>query len=86
MKKPKAKKPRAKIPKDSLIVDYGVKRVVMPYKFSLDMKNNKDINEMEDWCTAMFKPYTWRTNRGTWPGHIYFVNEKDLFIFRLRWG
>jgi len=86
MKKPKTKKPRVKIPKDSLIVDYGNKRVVMPYKFSLDMKNNKDIDEMEKWCTTMFKTDTWRTNRGTWPGHIYFVSEHDLLIFRLRWG
>ena len=86
MKKSKAKKPKVKIPKDSLIVDYGIKRVVMPFKVSLDMKTNKDINEMEDWCTTMFKPYTWRTNRNFWPGYIYFENEHDLLIFRLRWG
>lgn len=86
MKKSKTKKTRVKLPKDSLIVDYGVTRVVMPYRVSLDMKANKDINEMEDWCTTMFKPYSWRTNRRVWPGYIYFVSQHDLFIFRLRWG
>ena len=86
MKKPKVKKPKVKIPKGSLIVDYGNKRVILPFKLPIDNYNNKELDVIAAWCEKTFPLDSWRMNRSNWPGHLYFLKEQDLFMFRLRWG
>ena len=60
MKKPKPKKP--KIPKGSLIVDYGLKRVILPYKYPLDLYNNKELLIISEWCKKTFPIDSWRVH------------------------
>ncbi len=79
--KPKKKKP---IPISSLIVDYGLKRVIMPYRVSLENYYDAQINEMHAWCYKTCKPDTYY-QAGGWPGYMYFVRDKDATLFRLRW-
>lgn len=82
MKKPKKKsKP---IPKDSLIIDYGQYRIVMPYRVSMEKYNNRDIAIMFRWCEETFKADSFRRTNG-WPGYIYFVDESAATMLKLRW-
>ena len=46
MKKPKKKNKPKPIPVSSLIVDYGLKRVIMPYRFSLENCYDAKVAEM----------------------------------------
>jgi hypothetical protein len=75
--------------KDSLIVDHGVKRVIMPYKASLMHYYTREINEeIKPWCEKTFEVDTWRisVNGGHGLGCVYFEHERDLTIFLLRWA
>lgn len=73
MKKPKPKKPTVKIPKDALIVDYGDKRVILPYKHPLDLYTNKELDTISEWCKKTLPMDSWRVYKAAWPGHIYFL-------------
>lgn len=84
MKKPKPKKP--KIPKDALIVDYGDKRVILPYKYPLDLYNNKELDIISEWCRKTFPIDSWRVYRSGWPGQIYFLKESYVTMFLLMWA
>jgi len=86
VKKPKPKKPKAKIPKDALIVDYGSHRVILPYKHPLDLYNNKELDTISEWCKKTLPIDSWRINRGSWPGHIYFLKESYVTLFLLMWA
>ena len=86
MKKPKAKKPRVKIPNDALIVDYGLKRVILPYKSPLDLYNNQELDIIDKWCDKTFPIESWRMTRTVWPGHVHFLKESYVTMFLLRWG
>ena len=86
MKKPKPKKPRVKIPKDSLIVDYGNKRVILPHKYPLDLYNNTELLIISRWCNKTFPIDSWRISSSGWPGQIYFLKESYVTMFLLRWG
>ena len=86
MKKPKPKKPKVKIPKDALIVDYGLYRVVLPYKYPLDLYNNQELDVIGEWAKTTFPLDSWRINRSNWPGHIYFLKESYVTMFLLRWA
>jgi hypothetical protein len=68
----------------TLIVDYGTNRVEMPYRVSLENFYTKELLDMEHWCTATFKPYTWH-KAFTFPGYMYFVKQSDATMFQLRW-
>lgn len=84
MKKPKKKKPKP-ISVRSLVVDYGPKRVIMPYRFSLENYYDSDIDEIHKWCSSTFKPDTYFQSGG-WPGYMYFLRARDLTLFTLRWS
>ena len=84
MKKLKPKKP--KIPKDALIVDYGDKRVILPYKHPIDLYNNKELDSINDWCKKTFPIDSWRISRASWPGHVYFLKESYITMFLLTWA
>ena len=84
MKKLK-KKIKTKVPKDSLIVDYGLDRVVMPFRTSLINYYDFEIVEMTNWCDRTFTKDTWYRGNG-YPGWMYFVKESDRTMFMLRWG
>ena len=86
MKKPKPKKPKVKIPKGSLIVDYGDKRVILPYKHPIDLYNNKELDIITEWCKTTFPIDSWRIKRDSWPGHIYFLKESYVTLFLLMWA
>jgi hypothetical protein len=86
MKKPKKKKSKIKvIPKDALVVEYGVDRVVMPHRASLIKYYDFEILEMEKWCERTFTRDTWYRGNG-YPGWMYFVRESDRTMFVLMWG
>ena len=84
MKKPKPKKP--KIPKDALIVDYGLNRVILPYKHPIDLYNNKELDIISEWCDKTFPKDSWSINRAGWPGNIYFLKESYVTMFLLMWA
>jgi len=86
VKKPKAKKPRVKIPKDSLIVDYGLNRVILPYKYPLDLYNNAELTLIDEWCKETFPIDSWWIKGFGWPGYIHFLKESYVTMFLLRWG
>ena len=89
MKKPKSKRKNKPMPADSLIVDYGLKRVIMPYKASLMHYYTREINEeIKPWCEKTFAVDTWRINVGgdNGLGCAYFEHERDLTVFLLRWA
>lgn len=87
MKKPKPRVGRSyKIPKDALIVNYGLKRGVLPYKHPLDVYNNKEIDVISKWCEKTFPTDSWRINRAAWPGYIYFLEERYVTMFTLKWA
>ena len=89
MKKPKPKRKIKPIPKDSLIVDYGLYQVIMPYQASLMHYYTREINEeIKPWCEKTFAVDTWRIslNGGHGLGCAYFEHERDLTIFLLRWS
>lgn len=85
MKKPKKKHKIKVIPKDSLIVDYGVNRVVMPYRVSLITYYDFEIVEMTNWCERTFTRDTWFRGNG-YPGWMYFIKESDKTMFIIKWG
>ena len=87
MKKPKPKKPKAKTPEESLIVDYGNKRVILPYKHPIDLYNNKELDIISEWCNKTFPIDSWSVPfASAWPGHIYFLKESYLTMFLLMWA
>ena len=86
VKKPKSKKPKVKIPKDALIVDYGNKRVILPYKHPVDLYNNTELDTISEWCEKTFPKDEWRCSRSNWPGYMYFLKEKYLTMFLIRWA
>ena len=86
MKKPRPKKPKVRIPKGSLIVDYGDKRVILPYKHPLDLYNNQELSTISEWCDQTFPKDSWRMNKSTFPGYLYFLKESYLTMFKLRWA
>jgi len=62
----------------TLIVDYGIKRVKMPYKIA----QGDNWLEADHWCTRTFKfGEHLRSN-----GYFYFAKEKHLMLFLLKWG
>ena len=62
----------------TLIVDYGTKRVKMPYKVA---QGNQWL-EADHWCTRTFKfSEHLRAN-----GYFYFKKQKHLMLFLLTWG
>ena len=83
MKKPKKK--QVKPPKDSLIIDYGRTRVIMPYRVSLIEYYEAELLLIDKWCEQTFKLDTWRRG-GLFPGYIYFIKASDATMFLLRWG
>ncbi len=83
MKKPKLK---IRLPKDSLIVDYGLKRVILPHKYPLDLYNNKELDIINEWCEKTFPADSWSMHRAGWPGHIYFLKESYITMFLLMWA
>jgi len=86
MKKPKPKKTKARVPKGALIVDYGLYRVILPYKHPIDLYNNKELDIICEWCDRTFPKDDWRCNRSNWPGYIYFLKESYLTMFLLMWA
>jgi hypothetical protein len=86
VKKPKTKKPKVKVPKDALIVDYGNKRVILPYKYPIDLYNKKELHTIRTWCEDTFPVDTWRVSENYWPGHIFFLKESYVTIFLLKWA
>jgi len=89
MKKPKPTKlkiPRPKIPKDALIVDYGDKRVILPYRYPLDLYNNTELDIIREWCKKTFPIDSWRMHRSGFPGHLYFLKESYVTMFLLMWA
>lgn len=85
MKKPKKKNKRKVIPKTALIVDYGDDRIVLPYRACLIEYYDFEIVEMTIWCDKTFTKDTWYRGGG-YPGWMYFVNERDMTMFILRWA
>lgn len=83
MKKPK---PKIKIPKGALIVDYGNKQVILPYKHPIDLYNNKELDIISEWCKKTFPIDSWRINRASWPGYVYFLKESYITLFLLMWA
>lgn len=78
---PKKKKP---IAINSLIVDYGLKSTIMPYRVSLEKFYEKEITSLLSWCEKMLVQDTFYLSSG-WPGYMYFLHEEDAFIFTLQW-
>lgn len=62
----------------TLIVDYGTKRVKMPYKVA---QGNQWL-EADRWCTKTFK--FGENHRAD--GYFYFKKQKHLMLFLLKWG
>ena len=85
MKKPKKNRKIKVIPKDSLVVDYGVNRIVMPHRVSLIDYYDAEILAMGKWCERTFKKDTWYRGNG-YPDWMYFVKESDATMFIIRWG
>jgi hypothetical protein len=70
------------IPVDSVIIDYGTTRVILPYRvYVKTMVNNK---EMDDWCAENVAEYKW-LNRSWTDGYMYFVKSIDATMFKLKW-
>lgn len=70
----------------ALNVDYGLKRVVMPFKVDapyVDFDYSYNL-EQTVWCSQHFKKETYHYFRAdqAW----YFVREKDAAFFALRWS
>ena len=89
MKKPKTRlKHRAKEmpPKESLIIDYGLTRVILPYSHSIDLYNNAELDIICEWCAKTFPQDGWRCVRSSWPGYLYFLEESYIIVFLLRWS
>ena len=62
----------------TLIVDYGIKRVKMPYKI---VQGNQWL-EADRWCTKTFK----FGEHQRADGYFYFKKQKHLMLFLLKWG
>jgi len=84
MKKPKKQKPKVITP-NSLIVDYGLKRVIMPHRVSLMLFYDHELLEIDKWCQKTFATDTWKRS-GIFPGYIHFVHAKDATMFTLKWA
>ena len=85
----KPKRKNKDIPTDSLIVDHGSSRVIMPYKASLMHYYTREIfQEIQPWCEHAFEKDTWRVSPSGdgGLGCVYFVHERDLTMFLLRWA
>lgn len=85
MKRPKKRHKIKKIPKDSLIVDYGINRVVMPHRVSLIEYYDAEILAMSAWCEKTFAKDTWYRGNG-YPGWMYFVKASDKTMFVIKWS
>lgn len=86
MKKPKNKKKIVKPAKTSLIVDYGLSRIIMPYRVELYKYYTVDFAKIRAWCEKTFKQDTWKFADKTGMGWVYFIHEKDATMFRLMWS
>lgn len=89
MKKPKTRlntRAKEKPPTDSLIVDYGLRRVVLPYRYRTDMYNNKDLDLICNWCANTFPVGEWYSARNSWPGYMYFLEESYVTLFVMQWA
>ena len=87
MKKPKSKlsnRVRNTVLPGPLVVDYGLDRVVMPFRVSLENYYTTEFAEIELWCDDTFGNQGWRRS-GVWPGYIHFEKEKYITMFLIRW-
>ena len=68
----------------TLNVDYGTRRVVMPFKVEVPTKWFSDSIEQTVWCSQHFKSETYHyySHERAW----YFLREKDAAFFALRWA
>ena len=61
-----------------VVVDYGTKRVKMPYKIA----QPANWLEADHWCARTFKFGEYHRA----DGYFYFAKEKHLMWFILRWS
>lgn len=61
-------------------------RVNMPYSSSLDVFYQAELNMIIEWCQMTLDNTTWYINPAAYPSRVYFLHERDLTMYLLKWG